>query len=195
MPWRDVTVSDVERLTAVAEGEHALAMTEEAFRSFYDRTSRSVWGYLSRLTGDAALADDLLQDAYYRFLRAGGEYESEAHRRNSLFKIATNLARDAARRRRVMPFFVADSTHEIASKEDVAGRVQRTTDVGRALESMKPRERAMLWLAYAEGSSHQEIAAALGVKTASVKLLLFRARRRLAGILGRAPVAQDREGA
>ena len=195
MAWRDVTVSDVERLTAVAEGEHALAMTEEAFRAFYDRTARSVWGYLSRLTGDPALADDLLQDAYYRFLRAGGQYESEAHRRNTLFKIATNLARDAARRRRVMPFFVADDSREIPSKEDVAGQVQRTTDVGRALESMKPRERAMLWLAYAEGSSHQEIAAALGVKTASVKLLLFRARRRLAGILGRPPVAQGREDA
>jgi hypothetical protein len=40
--------------------------------------------------------------------------------------------------------------------------------------------------AYAEGSSHQEIANAIGVKTASVKLLLFRARRRLAGLLGRA---------
>ena len=188
-----MTVADVERLTTVAEGESALAMsmTEEAFRSFYDRTARSVWGYLARLTGDPALADDLLQDAYYRFLRAGGQYENDAHRRNSLFKIATNLARDAARRRRVMPFFVADSSHEIASKEDVAGRVQRTTDVGRALESMKPRERAMLWLAYAEGSSHQEIAAALGVKTASVKLLLFRARRRLAGILGRAPVSRS----
>ena len=188
-----MTVADVERLTTVAEGESALAMsmTEEAFRSFYDRTARAVWGYLSRLTGDPALADDLLQDAYYRFLRAGGQYENDAHRRNSLFKIATNLARDAARRRRVMPFFVADSSHEIASKEDVAGRVQRTTDVGRALESMKPRERAMLWLAYAEGSSHQEIAAALGVKTASVKLLLFRARRRLAGILGRAPVSRS----
>ncbi len=189
-----MTVADVERLTAVAEGESALAMsmTEEAFRSFYDRTARSVWGYLARLTGDPALADDLLQDAYYRFLRAGGQYENEAHRRNSLFKIATNLARDAARRRRVMPFFVADSSRDIPSKEDVAGRVQRTTDVGRALESMKPRERAMLWLAYAEGSSHQEIAAALGVKTASVKLLLFRARRRLAGILGRAPVSRGR---
>jgi RNA polymerase sigma-70 factor (ECF subfamily) len=187
-----MTVADVERLTAVAEGESALAMsmTEEAFRSFYDRTARSVWGYLARLTGDPALADDLLQDAYYRFLRAGSQYENEAHRRNTLFKIATNLARDAARRRRVMPFFVADSSRDIPSKEDVAGRVQRTTDVGRALESMKPRERAMLWLAYAEGSSHQEIAAALGVKTASVKLLLFRARRRLAGILGRAPVSR-----
>jgi RNA polymerase sigma-70 factor (ECF subfamily) len=195
-----MTVADVERLTAVAEGENALAMsmTEDAFRAFYDRTARAVWGYLSRLTGDPALADDLLQDAYYRFLRAGGQYENEAHRRNSLFKIATNLARDAARRRRVMPFFVpggADSSREIPSKEDVAGRVQRTTDVGRALDSMKPRERAMLWLAYAEGSSHQEIAAALGVKTASVKLLLFRARRRLAGILGRVPAVHGKEGA
>ena len=85
-----MTVADVERLTAIAEGESALAMsmTEEAFRSFYDRTARSVWGYLARLTGDPALADDLLQDAYYRFLRAGGQYENEAHRRNSLFKIA-----------------------------------------------------------------------------------------------------------
>lgn len=187
MSWRDMTVSDVERLSVVAEGEHALAMSEEAFRAFYDRTARSVWGYLARLTGDPALADDLLQDTYYRFLRAGGTHESEAHRRNSLFKIATNLARDAARRRRVLPFFVGDGAADVASREDVAGRVQRTTDVGRALGSMKPRERAMLWLAYAEGSSHQEIAAVLGVKAASVKLLLFRARRRLAALLGRVP--------
>ncbi|HXT70935.1 MAG TPA: RNA polymerase sigma factor [Vicinamibacterales bacterium] len=190
-----MTVSDVERLSVVAEGDTALAMTEEAFRSFYDRTSRALWGYLARLTGDPSLADDLLQDTYYRFLRAGAAHESEAHRRNSLFKIATNLARDAARRRRVLPFFVGDDAAEIPSREDVAGRVQRTTDVGRALETMKPRERAMLWLAYAEGSSHQEIASVLGVKTASVKLLLFRARRRLAGILGRVPEAAPKGGA
>src|SRR5689334_20929515 len=145
-----MTVSDVERLTVVSEGETALAMTEEAFRAFYDRTSRALWGYLARLTGDPSLADDLLQDAYYRFLRASSAHENEAHRRNSLFKIATNLARDAARRRRVLPFFVADTPAEIPSKEDVAGRIQRTTDVGRALAEMKPRERAMLWLAYAE---------------------------------------------
>lgn len=195
MSWRDMTVSDVERLSVVAEGDTALAMTEEAFRSFYDRTSRALWGYLARLTGDPSLADDLLQDTYYRFLRAGAAHESEAHRRNSLFKIATNLARDAARRRRVLPFFVGDDAAEIPSREDVAGRVQRTTDVGRALETMKPRERAMLWLAYAEGSSHQEIASVLGVKTASVKLLLFRARRRLAGILGRVPEAAPKGGA
>jgi len=53
---------------------------------------------------------------------------------------------------------------------------------------LKPRERAMLWLAYAEGASHREIAAILGLRPASLKLLLFRARRRLAVLLGRSEV-------
>jgi len=37
-----------------------------------------------------------------------------------------------------------------------------------------------LWLAYVEGSSHQEIAKALGLKTASLKSMLSRARHRMA---------------
>src|SRR4029077_5859390 len=44
---------------------------------------------------------------------------------------------------------------------------------------LKPRERELLWLAYAQGSSHQEIAATLSLKTSSIKALLFRARQRL----------------
>lgn len=179
-----MTVSDVERLAGATEAETAFTMTEDAFRAFYDRTARSVWGYLSRLTGDPALADDLLQETYYRFLRADSTYDSDVHRRNALFRIATNLARDAHRRRRVLPRFITDLV-DVPERGDVAGRVERATDVSRAMRAMKPRDRAMLWLAYAEGSSHQEIAGALGVKTASVKLLLFRARRRMAALLGR----------
>jgi len=181
-----MTVSDVERLAGVAESETAFVMTEEAFRAFYDRTARSVWAYLARLTGDPSMADDLLQDTYYRFLRADATHENEAHRRNTLFKIATNLARDAHRRRRVLPFFVPEPV-DIASGHDAAGEFERTTDVTRALKTLKPRDRAMLWLAYAEGSSHQEIAGVLGLKATSVKLMLFRARRRLAALLGREP--------
>ena len=45
--------------------------------------------------------------------------------------------------------------------------------------------RALLWLAYANGSSHHEIADVLGVKSGSIKLLLFRARRKLASALQR----------
>jgi len=48
---------------------------------------------------------------------------------------------------------------------------------------LKPRQRDALWLAYAEGSSHEEIAQVLGVKPTSIKLILFRARRKLARLL------------
>jgi RNA polymerase sigma-70 factor, ECF subfamily len=185
MALRDMTVSDVDRLAIAGEGERAFVMTEDAFRAFYDRTSRSVWGYLARLTGDPSMADDLLQETYYRFLRADAAHESESHRRNAVFMIATNLARDAHRRRRLLPFFVTGEAAERAPGVDETGRVERATDVTRALGALKPRDRAMLWLAYAEGSSHEEIAGALGVKRSSVKMLLFRARRRMAALLGR----------
>jgi RNA polymerase sigma-70 factor (ECF subfamily) len=185
---RDMTVSDTERLrlrldAQALERDTAFQMDEDTFRAFYDRTARSVWGYLSRITGDRQLADDLLQETYYRFLRAGTEYENEAHRRNSLFRIATNLARDSHRRRLTHPALDSQDVDGTASREDAAGEFERRTDLTRALERLKPRERSMLWLAYAEGSSHREIAEALGLKIGSVKLLLFRARRRLAGIL------------
>ena len=64
------------------------------------------------------------------------------------------------------------SVYTTVSAEDLAGRFERRTDLTRAMENLKPRERAMLWLAYAEGSSHREIADALGVKPRSVKLSL-----------------------
>ena len=72
-------------------------MSEEDFRAFYERTARPLWSYLSRISGNRQQADDLLQEAYYRFYRAGRQYENESHRRNSLFQIATNLVRDGAR--------------------------------------------------------------------------------------------------
>jgi len=48
---------------------------------------------------------------------------------------------------------------------------------------LAPRERALLWLAYVEGQSHNEIAKAVGLARDSVKVLLFRARKRLRDLL------------
>jgi RNA polymerase sigma-70 factor, ECF subfamily len=181
---RDVTLSNLERLGAAAsEAEDAFVMDEDAFRLFYDRTARPVWAYLSRMTGDARLADDLLQETYYRFLRAGGTHESDAHRRNYLFRIATNLVYDHRRRRPPDRVEMTDQIEAPSVDANVAERTARRLDLARAMGQLKPRERSMLWLAYANGSSHQEIADALGLKRASIKLLLFRARRRLASLL------------
>jgi RNA polymerase sigma-70 factor (ECF subfamily) len=62
-----------------------------------------------------------------------------------------------------------------------------------AFGQLKPRERQLLWLAYVEGSSHKEIAEAMRLRTGSVRLLLFRARRRLAGLIGGVHRLSDRE--
>jgi RNA polymerase sigma-70 factor, ECF subfamily len=186
---RDVTLSGIERLRSAApESDAVFEMDEDTFRAFYDRTARPLWVYLSRITGSRDVADDLLQESYYRFLRADARYEGESHRRNSLFRIATNLARDGRRRGRrayLVPLPEgADGSTELAAATDVAGDAERRTDLGRAMARLKPREREMLWLAYAQGLTHVDIAGAVGVKAASVRLLLFRARQKLAALLG-----------
>jgi RNA polymerase sigma-70 factor (ECF subfamily) len=190
----DVTLTDVERLDRVAaRAVETLQMDEDTFRAFYDRTARPVWVYLARITGDRSLADDLLQESYYRFLRAERSFDSESHRRNYLYRIATNLAHDRHRSRRGVVSVPVPAEHEpsaLTSHDDVAGDAERRTDLGRAMAKLKPRERELLWLAYAQGSSHEEIAESLGLRRASIKMLLFRARRRLAVLLTGQPGQQ-----
>jgi len=184
-------LTDRERLLALEEAERTFPMSEDEFRAFYELTARPVWVYINRMTGDGRLADDLLQEAYYRLLRTTATFESDDHRRNYLYRIATNLVHDHRRRPRADREPLLDAEREPAP--DVAGgtegRAARRIDLARAMARMKPRERSMLWLAYAHGCSHEEIAQMLGLKTSSLKALLHRARQRLAGFL-----SQNAEG-
>jgi RNA polymerase sigma-70 factor (ECF subfamily) len=192
----DVTIADVEQLRAeAAASDGVFEMDEEAFRALYDRTARALWAYLSRITGSPDLADDLLQETYYRFLRARVLHASDAHRRNSLFRIATNLARDG-HRRRLRGQLVEIPAETLRTNVDVAAEAERRTDLGRAMAQLRPRERQMLWLAYAQGSNHRDIAGVLGVRAESVRLLLFRARRKLADLLrtDRTPLTTGKAG-
>jgi RNA polymerase sigma-70 factor (ECF subfamily) len=182
---RDMTLSGLDQLGAAAtDVEEIFHMDEDTFRLFYERTSRAVWAYLSRATGDPRQADDLLQETYYRFLRATGAPADDAHRRNYLFRIATNLVHDARRRPRLDAVQIHDGfEHADPRQGDNADGAARRVDLSRAMARLKPRERDLLWLAYAQGSSHKEIADTLGLRTSSIKLLLFRARRRLAAMM------------
>ena len=179
----DIALTDLERLGAFDEAERTFQMTEEAFRVFYEQTARSLWLYLARLTGDQRLADDLLQEAYYRFLRVRSSFESDDHRRHYLFRIATNLVHDHRRRMKAGDASAAVAEALPSAQPDSADRLARRIDLSRAMRQLKPRERSLLWLAYAQGWSNEEIAATLGLKTASLKSLLHRARRRLAALL------------
>ena len=181
----------LDTMMAERHAEEALAvMGDDEFRAFYERTARPLWAYLSRISGDPHKADDFLQEAYYRFYRASKRYENEAHRRNSLFQIATNLVRDAARRGKhyeEVPLAAegAPSAGAVPKSESPSPEteVAMRTDVARAIQQLEPTQRELLWLAYAQGSSHEEIAEILGLSAISVRTLLLRARRKLAGIL------------
>jgi len=166
----------------------ASLMDEEEFRVFYERTARPLWSYLARITGDPHTADDVLQEAFYRFYRAGARHEDEAHRRNSLFRIATNIVRDGARRakHRGGDVQLDDDTPAAATPASTAPEVR--TDLARALARLEPNQRELLWLAYVQGASHEEIAGITGLRAVSIRTLLLRARRKVAAFLtGGAP--------
>jgi RNA polymerase sigma-70 factor (ECF subfamily) len=66
-----------------------------------------------------------------------------------------------------------------------AARVESGGDAMAMFAQLKPQEQSLLWLAYVEGFDHREIAATLRLREKSVRVLLFRARRRLAALLGK----------
>jgi len=190
---RDLVVAGVGRLEEQAiDSADLLRMDEDAFRAFYDLTSRAVWGYLAHVTGEPQAADDLLQETYIRFLGVRRRWDSDAHRRNYLFRIATNLAHDRRRRQVLRETLPLDEEHgqRACATSQVGVRYEERADLRRALDRLSAREREMLWLAYAEGSSHQEIADALGLRAKGIRVLLFRARRKLAALL----MSGSREG-
>jgi RNA polymerase sigma-70 factor (ECF subfamily) len=149
---------------------------------------RALYGYLYRVSSNAALADDLVQEAYYRLLRTRFTEINQDYMKNYLFRVATNLLRDHWRQAR------SESLSEAGESEpglkstrlvcdSAAETIHTQSDLQGVLQRMKPRERQLLWLAYAEGSSHREIADIVGLKEHSIRPLLFRARRKLASLL------------
>ena len=161
---------------SIADSIERPNVNQEAFRIFYNRTSRPLRAYLLRMSGRVDVADDLLQESYCRFLAASLREMDEGQSRSYLFKIATNLLRDRWRRREIPDNI--DSTKQ-SCEDDRETRI----DVRRAFDLLKPRERQLLWLAHVEGFDHKEIARLTGVKVASVRVLLFRARHELANAL------------
>jgi len=158
-------------------------MDEATFETLYNETARPLWSYLYRASGDRTLADDILQETYYRFLRAPRANMDKAQTKSYLYRIAGNLLRDHWRGKKRERQFTVSETDAIDSAESVAGEALDSLDLERRFQQLKPQERALLWLAYVEGNEHKEIARVLGLRDKSIRVLLFRARQRLIGLL------------
>src|SRR5258708_10318374 len=129
----------------------AHSMDETTFQAFYERTSRCVWSYVPRLSGNPSVADDCLQEAYMRFLKANIAGRSDAECKSYLYRIATNLVTDHYRkvRREV------EEPADIVSPERLGDDVQQRSDVQRVFGQLNEKERGLLWMAYVDGSSHR----------------------------------------
>ena len=150
-------------------------MDEDAFRAFYEHRAAPVGlsGAVHRRPGARGRPDagDLLPPPAPRLVRGRGPPPQRAVR------TATNLWR--TRRHAAAP--PAAGNDEGGATASTAGPAR--TDLARAMARLKPAQRKMVWLAYVQGASHAEIAEALGLKAASIRLLLFRARKQLARFL------------
>jgi RNA polymerase sigma-70 factor (ECF subfamily) len=163
-------------------------MDEAKFEAFYRKTAGKLWSYIYRMTGDSSAADDLLQKTFFRFVRSNPAIADDDHLRRYVYKTATNLVfdhfREAKRHRRYAV--------ELQQTDVVRGdRSELRYDMMRVFAELKPQERALLWLAHVEGSSHEEIGETLGVKPKSVKVMLFRARKRLGSMLTKKGLAPE----
>jgi RNA polymerase sigma-70 factor (ECF subfamily) len=155
-------------------------MDENAFQSFYAETARALRAYIARTLGDASQVDDFVQESYLKLLRMPAAPNDPLQLRPLLFRIASNLVADEWRRRRRAAN--AADPYALEANRSPPDMVLRL-DMIRVFQQLKPQQRQMMWLAYVEGADHREIAAALGLRAGSVRVLLHRARRRLASLL------------
>jgi RNA polymerase sigma-70 factor (ECF subfamily) len=151
-------------------------MDEREFSAFYLETWDPLWRYVRRSTFDAATTDDIVQEAFVKFVAAPGRLSGAAARRY-VFAIATNLLRDRNRK-------AAREQGNVATERSVeqADTVQRIV-VEAALAKLNDQERQILWLAHVEGYDHRSIAAIMNRTVLSVRPILFRARKRLLALL------------
>ena len=154
-------------------------MNEAAFHSFYTTTAGPLRAFVARTLGDFGQVDDMVQETYLRLLRMDGLPDDTVQVRKLAFRIASNLMADEWRRRRRTGSQPESAVEPGAPPPDPALRM----DMTRVFNQLKPQQRQMLWLSYVEGADHREIASAIGVREGSVRVLLHRARKKLASLL------------
>lgn len=154
----------------------------EGFEQFYAATAGSIRAYLLRHCGDRSSIDDLFQTTYSKFLasrmaKTPHAVEAKAY----LYRIASNVIADHGRALQRAARFEASVTKRPARLPSTAAL--ENIELREALANLSRREQQLLWLVYAEGFSHREVAHIMKLSQASVRVLTFRARKKLKRIL------------
>ena len=188
-------VADQKREEARAEDERLVtrvaAGDRRAFEALYERYAATVFGLALKMLGDREVAEDAVQEIFWRVWRRLGSFDRSRAFAPWLFGIAHNYCIDELRRRKVRPQQVyEDDDHPILSD------IPDDTDVGEtailaeqrqvvrtALEQLPEEQRQALLLAYFGGLTQQEIAAQLGNPLGTVKTRMRLGLQKLRALL------------
>jgi RNA polymerase sigma-70 factor (ECF subfamily) len=181
---------DETLVTRVARGDSA------ALEVLYDRYASRVLGISLKIVGDQALAEDILQETFWRVWQSAATYQSQLGAFTGwLFRIARNLSIDVYRRRSARPqvFMSANGSDPILDEMpdpdmDVAEQAQsilQNRQLRKALDSLPGVQRQVIEMAYFYGMTRQEIAEATGEALGTVHTRARLALQKLRGELGR----------
>ena len=194
-PQELASASDEELMRRVAAADAG------ALDLLYERNRAMAYALAVRITGDAALAEDVLQEAFLGIWRNASRYAAaRASARTWVLSIVHHRAVDAVRRRRPVSELPDQEAPPPASLvvpdtwEAVAGRLDRAAIVT-ALAALPDVQREAIELAYFGGLTQQEIAARtdapLGTVKSRVRLGLLALRRTLTGTGTVEPTAEQ----
>ena len=165
--------------------ERLRAQDHAAFALLVEQHYGAVHRYLARLLADPQVAAELVQETFLRAYRSLPRLANDSNLRAWLFRIATNLARQHHRHRRLIGWsdvsrLEGQHTTSTRFEDDVA----RQDQVRQALARLPLNERICLLLYAWSGYSCPEIGQVLGKSTDAVRMMLVRARRRFRAAYG-----------
>jgi RNA polymerase sigma-70 factor (ECF subfamily) len=167
MNTKDQELSDEILIARVASGDTG------ALEILYDQHAAAVLGVSFRIIGDRLVAEDVLQETFWRVWQSAVTYQAQRGSFTSwLFRIARNLAIDAYRRQSVRPQAIAEMTDSDPILDqlpdpnmDVSEQAQanlKAQTVRNALATLPREQRQVIELAYFYGMTRQEIAERTG---------------------------------
>lgn len=171
--------SDEALLIAYGRGD------ARAARVLVPRLTPRVLGYAARLTGDAAEAEDIAQEAMLRLWRIAPDWRAgEAKVTTWLYRVVTNLCTDRLRKRRPRGLDgLPDPADPAPGAEARLQEAARAVALDRALSALPERQRQAVVLRHLEGLANPRIAEIMEIGTEAVESLTARGRRALAAAL------------
>jgi len=156
-----------------------------SFDQLVERHRSEILAYLMRLLGDTHDAEDACQDTLLAAYRAFERLAPDSNARAWLYKIATNTAFNALKRRKRKATHIMDIDLDRLSADSAPALEQREQlrAIAQAVEALPPKQRAALMLRQFQGLRYAEIAASLGCSEASARANVYQAIKKLREVL------------